>query len=308
MARPVYLEFANAFFHVASRGINRQALFLDAEDSNVFIGMLRKVVLKFNLRLFAFCLMTNHYHLYLSTPEANLAKSIKALNQRYAIYFLKKYKNRDGKVFKDRYMRRLVEHSIYSTNLIAYVHNNPKKLVEKIEDWQYSSYPSYIGIQKRFDFVEYEFTMSHFANKTEEFISFHDFMRKIDWQPDDHTIAKTFIATEGYVKKIVEQYLDLEAVYNDDLIGVCDLREKLDIKTVLNKLNLKNLNHKLKLKVEIFILKEYFEFGYKELSQKYKLSLSAVTKSNQRFKKAVETDNQLSKLIKNVLKCPNVRT
>ena len=125
MSRPLHIEFKNAFYHVASRGINRQALFLDSEDSNVFIGILRKVVIKFNLRLFAFCLMTNHYHLYLSTPEANLAKAIKALNQRYAIYFLSKYKDKDGKVFKARYMRRLVEDDLYSKNLIAYVHNNP---------------------------------------------------------------------------------------------------------------------------------------------------------------------------------------
>jgi len=308
MARPIYLEFANAFFHVASRGINRQALFLDVEDSNVFIGILRGVVFKFNLRLFAFCLMTNHYHLYLSTPEANLAKAIKSLNQRYAIYFLRKYRDKDGKVFRDRYMRKLVEDSVYSNNLIAYVHNNPKNLVVNIEQWQYSSYPSYIGIQKKFDFVEYEFAMSHFANKIKKFIDYHDFMRKIDWNPNDYTIAKSFIATEAFVKKITAQYLDLELINNNDVIGVSWLREKPNLEIILSKMNLHNLEPKLKTRIEIFILKEYFGFSYKELSKKYKISLSAITKTNQRFKKTIKAQTDLTILIENILKCPIVRT
>lgn len=140
MARPVHIEFENAFYHIAARGINYQDLFSDAEDSQTFIRLLRKLVFKFNIRLFAFCLIDNHYHLYLCTPDANLSKFTKALNHSYAMYFLKKYPQKDGKVFRNRPMKKIVEDDQYSLTLIAYIHNNPYKLIEKVEDWKYSSF------------------------------------------------------------------------------------------------------------------------------------------------------------------------
>jgi REP element-mobilizing transposase RayT len=119
MARALKIEFPNAFYHVMSRGQNRQTLFFSPEDFNIFINLIRTEVKKFNIKIFAFCLMTNHYHLYLSTPDANLSKFIKSINQRYAQYYLKKYPERDGHVFRGRYKRVLVENELYSKNLLG---------------------------------------------------------------------------------------------------------------------------------------------------------------------------------------------
>ncbi|MDA1020400.1 MAG: transposase [Cyanobacteria bacterium] len=220
------MEFENAFYHVASRGINRQNLFCDLEDNIVFMRLLRKMVFKYNIRLFAFCLMSNHYHLYFSSPNANLSIFIKALNQSYAIYFLKKYPEKDGTVYKGRYMRKLVEKDRYSLALIAYIHNNPYKLIDEVQDWSYSSYSSYLDSTERFDFIDYNFGLTGFAGSVQKFKSFHDEMRKAEWNPEDHTVAKSFIGSKEFAKNIIQEHLSLDQIYNEEILGMNFFRNK----------------------------------------------------------------------------------
>jgi len=312
MTRPAHIEFPNAFFHVASRGINRQALFLDEEDSHVFIKILRKVVFQFNLKLFAFCLMTNHYHLYLSTPDANLSKAIKALNHRYALYFLSKYKDKDGKVFKPRFMRRLVEHKLYSLNLIAYVHNNPYKLVEEISSWKYSSYPSYLGLQKKFDFIDYDWVWAQFAKRSESFVEFHDYMRKTEWKPEKYTIANTFIASEDFAAKILDQYLDLDLIESDEIIGLKKLK-KLKINNpnpddLERAVSTMQLNKRMALKFKIYLRREYLHESSSKLAKDYNMSTKNVSLVNQRFKNELGRCETLRRKAKEILKMMNAET
>jgi len=72
MARPWRIQYEDAVYHIASRGNNRQDIFLTDEDRQDFLELLGQTSERFNLEIFAFCLMTNHYHLFLRTPEANL--------------------------------------------------------------------------------------------------------------------------------------------------------------------------------------------------------------------------------------------
>jgi putative transposase len=308
MSRPLHIEFKNAFYHVASRGINRQALFLDAEDSNVFIGILRKVVIKFNLRLFAFCLMTNHYHLYLSTPDANLSKAIKALNQSYAIYFLSKYKDKDGKVFKARYMRRLVEDDLYSKNLIAYVHNNPYKLVSKIENWKYSSYPSYLGLTKLFDFVDYDWVWSQFADKVEYFRDFHESQLQMKWDPKEHTRAKTFLASDAYIERVINQELDFALINDDEVLGVRELKRVFNEKMLLNEIENSNLGRRLELKMRIYFLREFGNVALNELATRFKKQSKNISKIHLNFKKEIADKPELGVLLVQILRKANCET
>jgi len=302
MVRPVYIEFENAFYHVASRGINRQDLFLDSEDNNFFIALLRKLVLKFEIRLFAFCLMTNHYHLYLSTPNANLSKFVKALNQAYAIYFLSKYPDKNGSVFKGRYMRRLVDGDSYSMTLIAYVHNNPHKLVTKIEDWRYSSYQSFFNPEARFDFIDYDFTMSNFAGSIKSFEEFHKYMKKTEWNPENHTIAKSFIGSEEFVERIVNQYLDLEIITNEEILGMSYFRQKLRRDEILLKIRAMDLEAKLRVKFEIYILKEYCGYSLKELKSRYCKNTKTISELLRLFRKQLSVDKERQAILEEILK------
>ena len=73
MSRPLRIQYPDAIYHVTSRGNNRQPIFLADEDREKFLELIERAKTRFNLKIFAFCLMTNHYHIFLQTPDANLA-------------------------------------------------------------------------------------------------------------------------------------------------------------------------------------------------------------------------------------------
>jgi len=80
MARPLRIEFSGALYHVTSRGDRREAIFEDDEDRDTFLSTLGEVVERFNWVCHAYCLMTNHYHLVIETPNANLSRGMRQLN------------------------------------------------------------------------------------------------------------------------------------------------------------------------------------------------------------------------------------
>ena len=83
MARSLRLEFPGAIYHVTSRGNARSAVFIDDEDRRLFLSCLSEVVTRFHWRCHAYCLMDNHYHLLIETPEANLSLGMRQLNGVY---------------------------------------------------------------------------------------------------------------------------------------------------------------------------------------------------------------------------------
>jgi REP element-mobilizing transposase RayT len=73
MSRPLRIEFEGALYHVTSRGDRRQLIFEDDEDRTGFLSLLGQVAADFNWVVHAYCLMGNHYHLLVETPDANLS-------------------------------------------------------------------------------------------------------------------------------------------------------------------------------------------------------------------------------------------
>jgi REP element-mobilizing transposase RayT len=83
MSRPVRIEFPNALYHVTARGDRREDIFEDDVDRQAFLDILAQVVEQFNWLCYAWCLMDNHYHLLIQTPDANLSKGMRQLNGVY---------------------------------------------------------------------------------------------------------------------------------------------------------------------------------------------------------------------------------
>jgi len=83
MSRPLRIEFAGALYHVTSRSDGREVIFLDDEDKHRFLDVLSELVQGFNWAVHAYCLMDNHYHLLIETPESNLSRGMRQLNEVY---------------------------------------------------------------------------------------------------------------------------------------------------------------------------------------------------------------------------------
>ncbi|HKQ25100.1 MAG TPA: transposase [Burkholderiales bacterium] len=148
MSRPLRLEFAGALYHLTARGDRQEPIFEDDDDRLVFLDLLAKEVLQQGWILYAFCLMANHYHLLLETPEPNLVQGMRRLNGVYTQAFNRRYR-RVGHVLQGRYKSILVDKDdFYFPELCRYVVLNPvrARMVISIEDWHWSSYPPTAGM------------------------------------------------------------------------------------------------------------------------------------------------------------------
>lgn len=146
MARPLRMEFEGALYHVMARGIERRNLFMQERDHARFLSDLFAVRAKYGLVVHAYCLMTNHYHLMIETPRANLSRSMQALQTRYTVWFNRGHR-RVGHLFSGRYKAILVEKEAYGLELSRYIHLNPLRagLCDKPEAYSYSSLCHFIS-------------------------------------------------------------------------------------------------------------------------------------------------------------------
>ena len=112
MSRPLRIEFAGGLYHMTSRGDGREAIFLGKEDRRLFLSVLSEVVRDFNWAVHAYCLMDNHYHLLIETPNGNLSKGMRQLNGVYTQRFNRQH-GRVGHVFQGRY-RAIIVRAIWS--------------------------------------------------------------------------------------------------------------------------------------------------------------------------------------------------
>ena len=124
MARPLRIEFAGAVYHVTSRGNHRAMIYEDDGDRVLFLEVLESVVERFNWLCHAYCLMGNHYHLLIETPEGNLSAGMRHLNQVYT----QRYNRAHGVVghlFQGRFKSVLIEKEAHLLEVCRYVVLNP---------------------------------------------------------------------------------------------------------------------------------------------------------------------------------------
>lgn len=149
MARPLRLQFEGAFYHVTSRGNSRQAIYFARNDYLRFMDIIADVCQRHRWRIHAYCLMTNHYHLLVETPESNLSAGMQQLNGVYTQFINRKYQ-RCGHVFQGRFKSILVDTDSYYKTLVRYVLQNPIRasITNCINDYEWTSYHATIGQQK----------------------------------------------------------------------------------------------------------------------------------------------------------------
>lgn len=146
MARPLRIEYPGAVYHVICRGNNRQAIYRDNPDRKRYLEKLSQYCQEKKVDLLAYCLLSNHLHLLLETPEGNLSKMMQALQTSYTVYFNQRH-DRTGHVFEQRYKAMLVDKDNYLLQVSRYVHLNAvsAKLAGRPQDYRWSSYGSYLG-------------------------------------------------------------------------------------------------------------------------------------------------------------------
>jgi len=165
MARPLRVEYAGAHYHITSRGNAKQAIFADEADRETLLGLVDSTVKQFGWAVYAYCLMGNHYHLLLETPEPNLVRGMRRLNGVYTQAFNRRHE-RVGHVLQGRYKAIVVDKDSHLLELCRYVVLNPVRshMVKRPEDWPWSSYRATVGFSSAPAFPSTDLTLGLFGN------------------------------------------------------------------------------------------------------------------------------------------------
>jgi REP-associated tyrosine transposase len=169
MARPHRTQVAGLLYHVTATGNRHEPIYADDFDRQRFLGFLALVVRKFRWTCHAYCLMTTHYHLMITTREPNIGRGMHFLNGRYAQSFNRRHKL-SGHVFQDRYHSVIVAEESHLLELVRYIALNPVRagVCSTPENWDWSSYACTLGVRKAPEFLSDDFVLSCFGSKREQ--------------------------------------------------------------------------------------------------------------------------------------------
>ena len=145
MSRPLRIEFSDAWYHVLNRGRRRESIFRDATDYQTFLQTVQEACEFWHLRVAAYCLLSNHYHLLVQTPNANLSRCMRHIDGVYTQRFNRRH-GHDDPLFRGRYKALLIEADPYLLQLVRYIHRNPLEagLTQALDDYPWSSHPGYL--------------------------------------------------------------------------------------------------------------------------------------------------------------------
>jgi REP element-mobilizing transposase RayT len=129
MARPLRLNIENGWYHCMHRGIDRRTIFADEKDYLHFLELVDELVERYRLRVHAYCLMANHYHAILQTPDANLSVAMQWLGLSYSSWFNAR-NDRVGPLFQGRFKSVPVEEGAWAHELSLYIHLNPVRTLD----------------------------------------------------------------------------------------------------------------------------------------------------------------------------------
>jgi putative transposase len=208
MARPLRIEYPGAFYHITSRGNDKMAVFKDNQDRELFLKILAQVNKRYHWFCHAYCLMDNHYHLLIETPDGNLSLGMRQLNGVYTQAYNKK-RTRTGHLFQGRFKAIVIQKDRHLLEVGRYVVLNPvgARIVERPEDWKWSSYRATVGKETAHPCLTRDWILGQFSRtraKAEK-----EYHRFVTWGIGKETIWKevkgqTIFGEDDFVNSLAD--------------------------------------------------------------------------------------------------------
>jgi REP element-mobilizing transposase RayT len=182
MSRPLRIEYPGAWYHVMNRGRRSEIIFSGQKDYHRFIDLLTESCELWNIRISAYCLMPNHYHLLIQTPDGNLSRCMRHINAVYTQRY-NRANGYDGQLFRGRFKSILVDGDTYLLQLVRYIHRNPLRsnLIRDLDNYKWSSHVGYISTAAKWNWLYKDFVLSMLSSKQiDQMRSYKRFVRLDD--------------------------------------------------------------------------------------------------------------------------------
>ena len=313
MARPLRIEYEGAFCHITARGNERKRIFFSKSDYEAFKGYLKESKEKYKARLHCYVLMTNHYHLLVETPKANLSKLLQYLNGSYTTYVNRK-RRRSGHLFQGRYKAIVVERDSYLLELSRYLHLNPvrARLVVKPEDYPYSSYCAYVSRGKD-ELIHRDLILGMISGDGRGGRrGYRDFVERVLGEELEDPLKSVYggivLGGSRFIKEVLgrvkERLFEGEGIAQSRELQSAWGREAV-VGAVCRHFNLSAevlfQDRGLVRKVGIYLLKRHTGMTNRQIGELFgDLSYSAVAKTSARFSGQLSTDRSLRRTVKQI--------
>ena len=158
---------AGQYYHLYNRGHNRARIFFEPENYAFFLRRLREYVVPKHACVIAYMLIANHYHLLVRLQTDNLSHAMQLLGISYTKAINTRFQ-RTGALFQGAFQAKLIDRDEYLLHLSRYIHLNPVRagLVQRAEDWPYSSYSDYLGLRNG-TLPQPQLVLDHFASRAD---------------------------------------------------------------------------------------------------------------------------------------------
>jgi putative transposase len=319
MARPLRIAYDNAAYHVMARGNRRETIFFEDADRRRFLAKLDEALNKHKAELFAYCLMPNHYHFFLRTRRPNLSSLIHDLNSSYANWLKAKY-GLVGVVFQGRFKSIVVDTDAYAAVLSAYIHLNPRrrKIVEKPEDYLWSSYRDYLGLRRKgLERLRPEFILAEFNRAKKAACSlYHAFIEERLEMKDPLAEFRGFPAagSDSFRKSVKSKIRP--ANYRE--IGIDSRPDKVEIspddfsRAMAETLGIpteqlclaKQRNHIRPM--GIYLMKKHCPIDLKSIGDYWNMDYVAVSMAAKRFKSKISADPEIASTLNRIESLLNI--
>jgi putative transposase len=309
MARALRLAFEGACYHITSRGNRRENIFYSDNDKKAFLERLNETLNKYHFICYAYCLMDNHYHLFIKTPDANISEGMHYLNTSYTNWFKAEH-NIVGSVLQGRYKSILVDQDNYGLKLSAYIHLNPLRagIVKDIKQYRWSSYLDYVSDRgKILERLDKEFILSQFGEDLKEARKrYRSYVGENIGTKDPLVESYRGIAlgTGRYINEIVNRIKKIgrkrEIIATrasgkknaEEIIGLIQKRYGIANNDITDK---KRGN--LYRKISMYLIKKHTDLRLSEIGRIYGMDYAAVSQSCKRFEEELKKNKKIRRMI-----------
>ena len=213
MARPLRIQYSDAYYHVTCRGNDRRSIYRDDSDRELFLEKLKASLEIYGVALHAYVLMGNHFHLLVQTPKANLSEFMRHFNIAYTGAYNRRHK-RVGHLYQGRYKAILVEGDIYLLELSRYLHLNPirikphkgKGYTEQwrvLEKYRWSSLRGYLKATERESWVNYDEVLGQVGGSRNRYRQFiEEGLERGYNTPWENLKGQVILGREEFVRKL----------------------------------------------------------------------------------------------------------
>ena len=309
MSRAWRIEYEGALYHLLSRGNEGNDIFVDERDRDSFLDTIEEMSQRFKVDVFAYVLMSNHYHILIRTRRANLKKAMHWFGTTYTQRFNRRH-FRSGHLFQGRYKSIVVQNEAYLLQLSYYIHRNPLRagMVKRLADYRWSSYMVYAYDRKSPKWLSTDLILSQFEGEQDRHKSYREKVQK--YSREEKSLFEDLrhgliVGSKQFAEKIRNKYLpsrlDAAMPQQSRLAATVDLQNFLVKAEKKLKCELKDFvqagrlsgAEKDKRDILLYFIWQAGQLGNEQIGNLFGISYSAVSHIVSSFKVRLKKEQKL---------------